>query len=522
MSDNDIFSNKKLLEIFSDIVKKAQVAAPIGGPSPLEIAKHMVLQLGQELNGMPNLSFETGAAKSPSTQDLKNIESFVQYLAANKVTIDGVRLAYSPDESSLALQDPTKSKDYGSIGTKVGDEETGGAKFQETGQWGEADYRVYLPGLYEYIKYLQRKATTESNKVLEVMVGKLITFVNNRFGANIPKKPKHTPGQTPSEMPADTILDSFTTGFVFNPNYKTYAPGDVSLTAGDLSSIGNLNSWMSKNKFKVATPTEASSKEGMVWQPLEFGDPKANFCNVGKVLLWRAKYLRQRGSDEDRKKADFYLKKLSEVIPQWTDPSGKPCTLDEEAAKTVTPTGEKASPTTGATPLALSQLLQLLPFHQNNIDLQRMNRFNSAYLSITAGDHKTDLQQLINSVNSKMKDVMAYSASGNVKLFPLTVGVGAAEEYASSYVKAPPGANFVRLITELKTLITEEKKLVLDLLNRYGGGGAGGVAVSQARYTPEQAAQISGDIEIANDNLQRLSAILSEWTSLPSMQTGPK
>lgn len=506
-----------LLKEFANILKQAQTPAPGPAPSALSVAKYLMIPLGQQLNGMPNLQI-TGDEASPKTSDLNNIEVLIQYLERNNVNIDGHKLVYKASEFKL---DPMQAQYYGSIGVKVSkDPSIGGA--DKENKWDESGYRVYLPGLYEYVKYLQRKADNEDNKVLKTMVSKLIDQVNNKFITDPKDKLSKTPRATPGAPTTSTVdpkaqLDSFPDNFLFNAWAKDVSTGNVSLLASDLESVGSLNAWLKDHGAKVKTETFKDGKK--VYMDLPWDNKDANRCNIAQVLFNRAKAKSTTYTSEaDKTKITYYLNKVKELSAQMVGPDDKPCQL-VGASAVATPSGDYASgskPGAGggsSTGQELYDLLQRLPFLEDYIDIQKFKQFNAAYLDMVSGDHKAQLTSMINNVTSKIAELNGVTSRVGIPTFPLPYGAGAAEQY-SAYAKYPPADYIGRLLAELKILVTLEMSVVNDLMVKYGSGGPGGVGVTSAVLRPEQIQYISGSLDIAKDNLKKLSAIIWEWNSL--------
>ena len=508
-------NDPSLLKEFANILKQAQTPAPASAPSALSIAKYLMIPLGQQLNGMPNLQI-TGIESSPKTSDLNNIEFLIQYLERNDVSIDNHKLVYKAADFK---SDPGQAQYYGSIGAKIPPDASKGGASADTNQWNEVGYRVYLPGLFEYVKYLQKKADNEDNKVLKTMVGKLIDQINNRLITDpkdqLSKTPKATPG-TAGIVDPKTQLDSFPDNFLFNAWAKDVSTGNVPLLASDLDSVAALNSWLKDHAAKVKTELFKDGKKA--FYDLTWDDKDANRCNIVQVLFNRAKGRSATyTSVADKNNITYYMNKVRELSSQMVGPDDKACQLAGAGAAAVAPSAEGA---TGAGAQAgaagtqeLYSLLQRLPFLESYIDIQRFKQFNSAYLSIVGGNHKEQLNDMIVSIDSKITEINNYTSKSGIPTFPLPYGAGSAEQYVT-YAKAPPANNIARLLAELKMLVTLEMRVVNDLMVKYGSGGLGGVGATTAILRPEQIAYISGSLKIAQDNLKRLSAIMWEWESL--------
>jgi hypothetical protein len=168
-----------------------------------------------------------------------------------------------------------------------------------------------------------------------------------------------------------------------------------------------------------------------------------------------------------------------------------------------------------------------LPFREIDINLQRMQQFNEAYLSFTSGahatgDHAIRVKQMIDQVFSQMAIVHDFSKRPDLIAYPLKNTPGFAEELATLYTKDPPGQNFRRLIAELKKLVGMEYAILQDIMDTYGEGGRGMAPTQSTKLTPEQLSYLTSNMRTAGDNNMLLDGALREWNSLPTSQVGQK
>jgi hypothetical protein len=508
-----IIKDPQLLKKFETIVKIGQTppplpaqapVAPAKPPSTLDVAKYLFVQLGQTLNGMPDMKSENPAEwTGPKPEDLKNIDNFAAYLEKSKLVINGKRLAYKPDDLREAFKNnPQVQQEYYSVGVKVGDEMGGSDK--DLG-WGEGSYKVNFEETVKYIAYLQRKASNQDNKVLEVMVGRLIEAMNKIYKTGLTPFQKSVPGQAPNQVPDNITLDSFPSGYVLNPWKQTYDPGtNVELKSSDLQNAATLNDWIGKNSIQQAVDAKGTA--------IPFSDPKWNFCNMINALFWRANYLWNRKTPDKVTAYGFYVRKLQEISRELAGPDGKACTITTQIPGVTTPAagGAGATGAAGGAATSMTHLLTKLPFRNEVINVSWMRQFNDLYLSLADGEHKSEIQGLMDKVNDAIAEVHNNCKTATTLFFPVHEGSGYAREMAA-LSKVPDVKYLDALFGALEDVVNAEKQVVQDLLNSYGDAGTG--AAGPTRLLPQQVSLVQSQMRVAEYNVSVLHSGVSEWRS---------
>src|SRR5438105_3056939 len=102
--DWDLQEDNLLLRGLADVL--AQQAQAAQAPNYRAIAKKLVNSLQRQFAGQGTPSNVTSpVASSLSIVNLSSIDNLLQYLATSKVEIDGVRIAYTPEEAQKMTQD---------------------------------------------------------------------------------------------------------------------------------------------------------------------------------------------------------------------------------------------------------------------------------------------------------------------------------------------------------------------------------------------------------------------------------
>jgi hypothetical protein len=301
-------------KIISDaFYKKAQQKNIL---DPVQVAKKLVARLSREMGGAseePNISAATPAGLS--TVNLQNIGNLLKFLDESQIRVDGVRAVYDQAESETLPQDEQDKLSPVTINV---------SRDAATRKWNTADYYTNLPVLIKYVSYLQNKSKTEDNKVLSVMVGKLIDQINTiKPDSGLSRAPKSVPGKIVNELPDDTQIDGFGTKVFDSKNLSTDS-GSNMLFAKDLKNRETLNAWMLTNPEAQIVTYDANGKK---ISAIKYSDEKADRCVIVNVLFNRAKNLLQSRatSPEDTKKYNFYIKKMQELGQTFVGPDGQSC-----------------------------------------------------------------------------------------------------------------------------------------------------------------------------------------------------
>lgn len=324
-------------KIYTDIIQKAFEKQAQQSPLSSNLtAKKLVGKLSRELSGIPeplNISSETTTSVDLKINNLQNLGTLLQFLANNKIKIDGERIIYTGLENEN-LPETEKNK-LSPVSVNL-------SRDAVTRKWNAADFYTNLPLLVRYVSFLQKKASSLKNsgdvqgRVLEVMVGKLIDSINRiKPDSGLSRIPKSKP-DSPKEIPEDTILDSFGTK-VFDIKNPYVDQGQIKLLAKNLASREALNGWMQGGgefgpEAKIVMYDIAGQPKIV---PYTNVNPEPNFCFMVNVLYLRAqRLLRLSKSPEDTKKYNFLLNKVNQIGPTFTDPQGKACPIGPGAPTT--------------------------------------------------------------------------------------------------------------------------------------------------------------------------------------------
>lgn len=271
--------------------------------------------------------FDSANSAPLNTENLKNFQTLLEYLATNKVSYEGKRIAYKPGDG--APDQPADADQLKSQGTPLYYElykiDPVTQKYPTTNYWA-----IKEP-LIAFLNYLKTfSVSKDGNKVMKLMVNGIIDSVNKLPGMEAGKISKEAPA--PQQATNNDILDGFQTpelsvqGFdyqyMIQHRDNDFAGVPITLAGNDLSSSSSLQAWLNKNNFQL---NENGKK-------VPSNDPKVNKCGIAFALYNRAKYLKDnksnsKNADKYAKNADYYLAQITSITPTLTDGDNKTCVL---------------------------------------------------------------------------------------------------------------------------------------------------------------------------------------------------
>jgi len=295
----------------------------------------LVKSLAKKL--VTNLSSSMGVGGGPTSpqpqpqelfpKDLKNIGALLMYLSANQIEWQDQLIAIT--SIATAAQNPESLKmdlKFSDLTISSGDRDQKSRKFDQ------GTFFANKAALSGYLNYLKNKSVKDKNKVLEVMIGKLVDQAN-RFLDPIDQIKDDVVG------PNGWLLDAFTdkyfeakdplgTGGV-NPvatvakSYPIVPDGLFAskLYSKDLASPSAFNNWFYANILSVTTKT------GETLNAQDTGKDSA--CLFLSSLVLRAKYYTGVSRSAQATEASkFYTSNLDKLLSQLD------CPIDSSLSKT--------------------------------------------------------------------------------------------------------------------------------------------------------------------------------------------
>jgi hypothetical protein len=418
--NTQVITNEVLLKILKSALQgelsKVAQQAPTDATS---IAKKLVNKLTREFSGKPaasNVTSDLPDTESVSPTSLGTIDKLIQYLARNKIKIDGQQIAYSGDEY-LQLPDETK-KNLGKFSAKL-------SRDASSLKWNDDDFWINVQALGKYISYLQQKADTmqrvqnnPEGRLLAVQVGKLVDELNGRINPNsgLSRKPKGSPDK-PAEMADETVVDSFSDEKLLDAkNPRADAGGGRSLFAKNLRSKESLTDWLlGGGEWGGPAHIVAYDAKGAK-KLVPYTEDDVDQCAMVNALYQRAtNRLGKARNEEEKKRFSFYVSKVKELGSTFVGADGKACSIG--AARAEAPVAGVPGGAIGGgnvTAEKLQQMAQALPLDPNKIDFHRIKYFFDLYKTILAtstSPRKSEIQSSMDQAEQYMVKISSMTKS---------------------------------------------------------------------------------------------------------------
>lgn len=502
--------------IYLDIVGRALMkeAQAIPALNTNMVAKKLSSRLQRQITNIaepPNISSTSEIGLS--VNDLQNLGKLMQFLARNGVKIDGSRIAYSGEENDK-LPEAEQNK-LSPITINL-------SRDTVTRKWNTVDYYANLPLLIKYVSYLQNKANSmkisgePQGRILEVLIGKLIDAVNTiKPDSGLSRKPKSTPDK-PRELPDETVLDSFGSK-IFDAKNPYADSGALKLLTKDLKSKEALNTWMRGGGTFGPEAQIVSYDTNNQKTQTPYTNPQSNLCIVVNVLYLRAQQsLQLAKTPEETATYTYFVNKVKEIGPTFTDPNGQTCNVGSGAAVQYGLVGQQAvqskqpgtqigvqGPDGVRMDQVLEQLVQALPLDTQDIDFHRILAFANLYQPLVSTLYAGEVGSAIVNLGIAMQRATSVTISGQ-KNFRMTRNI----QEVNSWVKDPKGPNAVAMVNFLQQVIIETGKIIQVFYNEYGRTTYSG---DRKVFNSEQKSlvegQILGNSSVYYQNLRDLQAL---------------
>lgn len=459
-----------------------------------ELAKKLLIDLQRQIDheNAPPVASPIGTEHyTPvklSDVELRNIGDFITWAARNKITWNGKPFAWTPQDYQ-AGNVPPEAGEFSAY--KINRER------DDRRQPVKVTAYALKNELISFIEQLRDSEENKNNRVMQVMIGKLINQVNDNLPEGDPKvtpKPKET--KTPDVTLNNIIVDGLPS--VLDPEnpydgiekwHSNFSDAPVKLNASIIDNKGMFKNWLLNLKIKA--------KDGVHIGTENVNMPESdNICIAVNIIYKRAFFLaNQVGDAHDAevpnysKMADLYLKQIQEVGRTFTGKNGEPCPVitpisggvkpgegkDSIPGGTTTPGGTSGPGGLGAGGEDVISIMNslltnnILPYSMQDIDTHRIQVFLDNMKKIFTVDTNPQVQQrsstitsYINDVEKDIKNLQNYFTLG---VPPLTVGGGI--DQIIPMVK-PGVGNIVQVILGYMKIV-KETEIVLNAFRSWYG-----------------------------------------------------
>jgi hypothetical protein len=439
--------------------KRGQDAMQQARANVLALVKNLQTQLDPNQTQAPKVAWEGDANKKP-TMDSRSLESLgdlVNWVIANKITVNGQRVAYSPTEIT---GDPPTGWIHYNLETHTATPEQRGAK--------PGGFFVNAKLIQTYIGQLQAHESQNPNPAMKLQLGKLVEETNTDLGTNIGSQ-----YQAPEKVLRDTVvLDNVPDIFV-DVKSSGYG-GDIPLTYGDLKDDMSFNSWLKNKAIQFLSQVNGKSSQ------ISFGAPGFDECAVLKILMYRAAH-KSYTTAEEKEQSQIYARQISNIAKELN------CDLSGQGAApgaTATQGGQQGQDASGLSGQQLqnviNEIVDTLPLQLQNIDFSRIRTFLGKMAQLM-GNNPT-VTNYISSTNELMTKASSLTKSSDT-FFQLGISPGAVVNMLKPNDKGFAAANFFSLLQLLDQIVDNVRALVGYFMSGYA-----------SKVTDKERADIYGQI----------------------------
>lgn len=537
-----IYDDKRLVQSLIDAAEKhvekfGQRRPQQGGAAPIEqqwpgdrpeviptyeIAQKLLYRLQRDLGdqdapsagapiGVEGMDPSQPGANLPTAlpKDLRTLGDFLQWAAKNKITWQGKRFAWTPEEVQANRdkpEDPTqKAWEFTSYRTDRNDRRVDRTPATVPAYADKA-------GLIAYLSFLRDSPDAQNNKVLAFMLATLIGEANSylRVAGEQTIDPRHKPGAQADINPETVVdvipdpmeLDKWNAGIDEHP-FQTNTNTLQQLRVKHLTDAGAFQAWFRNRNVKVVTPAGKNqpAKSTVMGATASDGDP----CLAIHILYKRAAYLKQVAAGDDgtvtnySKAVALYLQQITTFGRNYQK-DGKPCAVTQPGTQGEQPGQQPGQQQGGGgkvDPQQLNSIIMLMPLLARSVDFNRIIQFFNEYARVVPDSQITAMQtEAVGAINEINQRLLAHPVPGwDLYAGPQTV--------ATSLTNAPQ--QYDSFVGNLRKVVDETEKAINAFYNAYiiprdpvSGRSA---------FSSQQEAFVANQLRIARDNKMRIDNI---------------
>jgi hypothetical protein len=379
-----ILQDKNLANLlaYHGLSKKAQQYVAVA-PQDFATLRGIIANLEKQITS-PTQQAEIGTDSeqpvSINSVNLENVGSLVEFLATNKITFQGKRIAYTAAEKP---QDPSYPlyKLQGSAGL---------LELANRNENVEYGYYINKDLLKGYLNSLQGQLAKNPNPVMNAQVQAVVQQANDELDTGVDKTYQEPEKTLPPNQPLDRIPQNVRT------NYPTL-DGNVVLTFGDIASDTSFNAWIQQNNIGV---------DGRAYR-----HPQYDKCGLVKVLSDRAKsYVGNATSAQQKEQFTIYLSQVGKLASAMQCDLGgsstnKPGVTEQQGGQ------GQAGGTMTAT---LQQLVESLPLERDQLDFGKIRAFIEVYQGIVSASSDSNRTQQASVAITQLQQYMQAATQNTV------------------------------------------------------------------------------------------------------------
>lgn len=533
-----IFEDRKLL---AELLKSAQAAQPAAPPAPAapvtvddlsgyEAAKKFLFGLQKDLGDVaaPDAGAPIGTEGEPNPRllksfpkDVRSIGDFLIWAANAKLTWNGKRIAWLPEEidQEPITQEKQNAWVFQSYPTDRNDRSID-RKPKNVTAYADKD------NLIAYLSYLRDTPEVQSNEVAKFMISSIIGQTNGYLrmkgeqpiDTKTPAKPKDAldPNMIVDVLPS--VLDPANPKEGLNSHpYTGYLASKKDelnwLQVSDLKDQSSFYAWLRNRKVKQGTATV-----GLL-------DTNSDKCLGIHAVYQRALELKGVAAGDDSFVSGYsrgvalYLDAVTNFGRQLTGPDGKPCSVVSPGTTNLQTKPQNTStqqPSAEFDPNAVQKVIAALPLRVEVMDFNKIQEFFNEY-----GKLNPDVGQWQNPAMVAMDDalnLMLPSAAAGRR-----INLMAGPNEIVGWLKPPgPGeSNYMLFLNYLNTILDSVGSALTDLKMVNADTDSGESRITNPTWVARINAQIYGPNSIWRTNKNTIETLKNKGRPQP-MRGGNK
>lgn len=532
-----IFEDKKLLE---KLLKNAQAQPPVAkAPPPVtedtlsgyEAAKRFLFGLQKDLGDVaaPDAGAPISTEGEPDPRllksfpkDVRSIGDFLIWAAKAKLTWNGKRIAWLPEEIDQPPITPEKQQAwvFQSYPTDR-DDRSIDRKPKTVTAYADKD------NLVGYLSYLRDTPEVQSNEVAKFMIGSIIGQANgylrmkgeNPIDTKTPEKPKDAldPNMIIDILPEVLDPSNPKAGLNSHPytGYLAAKKDELNwLQVSDLKDQSSFYAWLRNRQMKQPAKDKPNT-----FETVGLLDVNSDKCLGIHLLYQRAIELKGVAAADDSfvrgysKGAALYLEAVTTFGRQLSGLDGKPCSVVRAGTDNVQTTPQNQSTTqTQYDPAAAQKVVAALPLRVEVLDFNKINEFFNEYRKMNP-----DVDQWAYPAQTAMDDALALMLPQAAAGRRISLMAGPSEVIRWLKPPGPGESNYMPFLNALSSVLDSVGRALQDLKQREADTDSGEAHIQNPTWIARINAQIQGSNSIWETNNNSIETLKNRVGSVSQL-----
>lgn len=396
---------------------------------------------------------QANAVAGLKPESLRNLGDFLNWIYDNHITWNNEPIVFKTQEEAQASGKDPAIFETDSVKR---DRDT------ETRQLVKHNMYAVKESLVNLLVMLRDSDEATKNRVLKVMISKLINQANDFLEDNeqIDKEPKGRGAVT--TLPANMVVDGFRSDVIDAQNPRdgldqapTFEGFNIKLTVGHLQDRGRFAEFLRRMKVKN------NGKEAFVFDT-QNPDP----CTAVQILYQRAQYLGSVANDTQVKgysqAAKLYLKSVVEFGRTFTDKDGRPCSVGAAPAQP----GAQVPGAQAQQDLIIQKMGMAVPLSPEDLDFSRIRTFFNMYKQLLQSSTNEAAGPAIKTMNDVEQSMS--TASGMTPNGALQVNLAEDPRAIANMLLKPAAQRYVPFLQHLEAIVDGTARVVDNFYAQYG------------------------------------------------------